>query len=456
MEAKKKKEEEERQKALTKPKPLLPTPQTIPSSIPSKPAFPTSQPNFSASQSIPCSIPVAKSVETKPLFGDKTQSSFGFFAEKSAPKVDSTTPSPFSVAATIASSGASMFSSKPFGSSSPSTGFQFATASTDSGVNSQNKPIDISAASKPIGMAAPAPEKPKPVLSATPPNFIKKDAVPISLASNIAPQKTPLLATPPQPPSLLSNLQPSAASATSFKFDIENTLSSAIDKTRNDKENIPIVSSVPITKTNSPSSFSFGGTNISTAPLKPNIPTVSAGLAATTITPVSVPATTPFAAPAPAPTSTLPSSTKSSATDFSFAKPSGQTSIFGGSSAAATTTNVSTANSNATVSSTTDPSSVFQNFNICKPNVADNSSCKFFFDHYDELEPFEGYNFLIFHLIYLIAGKGLFSTNSFGSLSANATSPTNAATIFGSSAANIAQSTSAQTSIFGGQSVTTR
>lgn len=375
MEAKKKKDEEERQKALTKPKPLLPTPQTIPSSIPVKPAFPTSQPNFSAPQSIPCSIPIAKSVETKPLFSDKTQSSFGF----SAPKVDSTTSSPFNVAATIANSGGSIFSSKPFGSSSPSTGFQFATASIDSGIGSQNKPIDISTASKPVGIAVSAPEKPKPTM-ATPPNIMKKDAAPISLAPNIAPQKTPLLATPSQPPSLLSNLQPSAAPTSSFKFDIGSVLSSAIDKTKNDKENIPIVSSVSITKTNPPSSFSFGGTNTSTAPLKPNIPTVSAGLAATTITPVSVPASTPFSSPASAPTSTLPSSTKSSATDFSFTKSSGQTSIFGGSSvaAAATTTNVSTANSNATVSSTTDPSSVFQNFNICKPNVADNSSCKFF------------------------------------------------------------------------------
>lgn len=55
---------------------------------------------------------------------------------------------------------------------------------------------------------------------------------------------------------------------------------------------------------------------------------------------------------------------------------------------------------------------------------------------------------------YTSGGKSLFSTNSFGTLSGNAVSSTNTASIFGASTPTA--STSAQTSLFGGKSITTR
>lgn len=375
-------EELAKQKALTKPKPMLPTSQASVQPIANKQAFPMGQVNFGAPQSVPSSMPVAKTIETKPLSSDRSQSSFGFPTDKSTSKVDSST-GPFNVAATSTS----FFGAKPGGTGSPSIGFQFGGVlnKTTASVSPQIKPADVPTATKPIGMTASIPEKapPKPALLATPTNISTTQTPLMTSIGNNLNQKsgtrpTPLLATPSQPP-ILSSAPAVTAPATSstFKFDVANAFSSAADQSKNDKENKPMVSAVPLARTSSTTGFSFpiaSGANVSVvAAAKPSTPaaaTVQAELPkSNAAAPISASIVSPFSTPT---SSATPP--KSSAIGLSFAKASAEASIFSG--GATTITNVSTPTSNAAVSSTTDPTSIFQSFNTCKPNVADNSSCK--------------------------------------------------------------------------------
>lgn len=168
--------------------------------------------------------------------------------------------------------------------------------------------------------------------------------------------------------------QPVGATVNTFKFDLGSLDSKTNDQSADNKEN-----SVPSTIANTSSPFSFALGNSNTAQPSPEI----ASIKSTTASPTIAAATTalPLATILMSTQTAVTSSASSSTIGFSFAKASAESSIFGGAIGTATT-NISTATNTTTsstaVSSSTDPSNIFQGFNICKPNVADSSNRKKF------------------------------------------------------------------------------
>lgn len=366
---------------LVKPKevekqlpPVVKPTMTVPSSVDSSLFGNLIKPDFGSPQIVSAS----KSIETKSIFdGEKSQSPFGITVEKPTAKPMEPTPNLSSnlgraLTFDTVSSTASGFS---FGaktvrestlSSTASTGFSFgATTKAPTfglGTQTNSNTLNLAKSATPIQQKTVAPE-PKSALLPTP-NASTKEVVqttPIAtpVSFNTTPKPTavkssPLLATPNIPPQ-----QPSVANPpndTSFKFDLGNAFSSpTADKSKIDKENTPLASAASITKTNSIGNFSFlsaGNTSTLTPSPKSNLSS-------------------------PVNSSTIPASTQvstPSSIGFSFANASVGT-PFDGASTAAITTTASTPGT--TVTSSTDQSgSIFQGFDVCKPNVADNANSK--------------------------------------------------------------------------------
>lgn len=400
--------------ALPKPKPLLPTPTAQPKAVPTAATITTTQfmtkpkdviekPPLTASSTLPSSTgsslfgssalkllfgspqvtttaAPAKTFDTKSMFGSseqpKSQLSFGPSAEKPAQKPEQTSNLATSVSfgtAAPTSTGLT-FSAKPIDSTlsgNTSSNFSFGPAISVAppafGSMSQIK-SEISTPSASIA------SQPKPALLQTPTSTNKepvllRNAPIVATGANISPKqmtKTPLLATPPniQPQQINIQASTTATTASPFKVSVGNAFAAntTTDKTKSDKENNPVtgtIVSLPNSNTSSIGKFSFlsGLSNTSTTPTKPNVTPSTANVSAPSLA-VSV----------STPTSTVTASTPSSV-GFSFAKASAQTAV--------TTTTTSTATTAANViTSSSDASSVFQGFNICKPNVADNSSGK--------------------------------------------------------------------------------
>lgn len=339
----------------------------------------------------PTPVVTSMNTLTKPMFGtEKPQMSFGMTPEKPTPSQSSVNLSinksmSFDAPPTTSSGfsfGTKSDASSVFGSS-PSTGFPFGGATTKPtpafGLSPQIKseavnlpkttvttkqPLLVtptSANEKPKLFTPPAPKPVTPVASGT----VSSSTTVPSSQQNVSAIKTALLSTPNIPPT---------ATSSAFKFDLGNAFTAAADKSKSDKENNPVSTAVPIAKTSSINSFSFalGASSATQSPsTKPATPaTVQPSIASPLAAPsVSVATVSSTPASTLAPTSKPPSSI-----GFSFAQASAESSIFGGSTA---TTNVVTTTSSAAVSSSTDPSNVFQSFNICKPNVSDSSNCEF-------------------------------------------------------------------------------
>ena len=161
-----------------------------------------------------------------------------------------------------------------------------------------------------------------------------------------------------------------------------------MDKSTTDnKENsVPSAAAAPLStsKTSSMGTFSFALGNSIGSPAQPVSEIASKSLTSPATVATAALATSPLATALTSPPSTttatpllaaVPSSTPSSAIGFSFAQASAESSIFGGATAATNIT-AATTTSSAVVSSSTDPSNIFQGFNICKPNVPDSSNSK--------------------------------------------------------------------------------
>lgn len=408
-----KQEELAKQRELAKPKPLLATPtaqqasvsllakpkevaekpapkQTTtapPSSVGSSLFGNLSKPNFGSPSQI-TSTPIQKSVETKPLFGgDKVQSPFGITTEKPITKSEpvpnlSTSLSKtvsFDSAATATSSGFS-FGPKTepanVSSSTASTGFSFGgSAKTPSfGLTTQTKTDALNLA-KPATTPASVANEPKPALLQTPNTSLKETLQTTPVASsgfNITPKSStvkssPLLATPNIPPQQPNIANPSNVTSSAFKFDLGSSFGlQALEKSKSDKENTPIATTVTITKTSSIGSFSFLSGSAtsqasSTPPAKSNTPIVATVQAPPVTSSISTSVSTQSLTPAA-------SVATPSSIGFSFAKASAETPL-----------GTSTANASITttgVSSSSDVGSIFQGFNVCKPNVAENENGK--------------------------------------------------------------------------------
>lgn len=376
--------EQARQKELSKPKTLLSTPQSVPVKSPLLPT-PELTPRTLTTTTKPLSNAAKPLTSTPTLFGNLTKSPGANFG---TPQITTSTakiadtksmgekiqlpfgitgkPDPTNVAGSISSPGFSFGpkTESPIISSTKTPAFGIITQPKTDGLNS----------SKPTTQKTPL--LPTPIIN----KEVSQPTASLTSNFNITPKSsakisTPLLATPPniQPQqNIPSSVTPASVSTTSssFKFDLGNAFSTntnaptMADKPKNDKENIPITATIPITKTSSVGNFSFlsASSNPSTPLAKPS--TTQSSI--TSVTPISSSISSPFSSVI----STQASVATPSSTGFSFAKASAETSI----PTAVSTTSVIQQTS--TTSSSTDPSSVFQGFNICKPNVADSATCK--------------------------------------------------------------------------------
>lgn len=388
-----KQEELIRQRELAKPKPLISTPQPQILSA-SKPKESVDKPVFVSNPSP--AMPPMNSLP-KSLFGtEKPQLPFGTTIEKSIPEPSQSTGN-LSVGKGMSFDGASTTSSgfgfaakseasSVFGST-PLSGFSFGASTKTSpafGLSPQPK-SDALNLPKPTVTTAPIVSKPPLLVTPTSANEkpkllnppVSKPITPgASVGVSSSSTSSPLQNMPVAKPALLStpNIPPTATSNT-FKFDLGSSFSvTTTDKSKNDKENSPAPTSVPITQNNSINSFSFslGSTSASQSPLA--ISSTSLTVQATTASSVATTQASNVVVSSTPPVTSILTSKPSSSIGFSFAQASAESSIFGKNTA---TTNVVTTTTGAVVSSSTDPSNVFQSFNICKPNVSESSNGKF-------------------------------------------------------------------------------
>lgn len=215
-------------------------------------------------------------------------------------------------------------------------------------------------------------------------------ASPLSTASTAnvqAAAKSAHLSTPA--PTTVTAVAAAIPTSNTPKFDLRNSFNSGSDKSADNKENSAPISAAPIStsKTSSmhPFSFAVGNSNSSIHIAQPPSQSEMTSKSITSSTTTSALATALASTPSPvAVTATATSAAvPSSVPNFSFAEASAKSSIFGGASTnitAATTSTATASNATTAVSSSTDPSQIFQNFNICKPTVADSSNSKTFFE----------------------------------------------------------------------------
>lgn len=357
----------EKQIALTKPKPLLPTPQIGGNSL----SYTSNKPLFGAT------------AEVKPLYGEKP--TYGL-AAAGKPEPPSFNIAPTTTATAAAPVSVPVFETKPLSSTG---GFAFSSISKEKAAplvgSPQVKVTNVATASKPPApIGASAVPSPKPALLPTPTIKPTSGMAPTQPAAtiNVTQKLTTKTSTPPQNIQTQSlNLSSTpTVSATPGLFDMKNAFGTAMaDKTNNDKENAP-VGAMPVSKTQGTSSgFSFSSMATAAKPSTPVLSNIQAAapVASSVAAPISSSISSSISSPFSTPTSTTKPPDSS---EFSFTKACGEASIFGGS--AAPKNNLATTGSGtaAAVSSSTDSASIFGQ-KICSPNVAENANGKFFSKH---------------------------------------------------------------------------